>query len=103
MVAAAVRGVAARLRAVRAGRLLEATRVRPPQACLPPTECRSVPGCDACTAAGAACVRNDLMVASVGCVDPGDCEQGNLCECLDACTVGCAEQETGVSCYCPGC
>lgn len=71
--------------------------------CLPPTECRTVPSCDACTAAGAACVRNELQVLSIGCVDPGDCEKGNLCECLDACLLGCAEQETGVGCYCAGC
>jgi len=71
--------------------------------CIPPTECRSVSNCDACTAVGAACVTNDLILLGVGCVELGECEKGNLCECLDACPVACSETETGVGCYCPAC
>jgi len=72
--------------------------------CLPATECRSVATCDACVTAGAACVMHELQVPSVGCVEPGTCEKGNLCECLDACSgFQCTETETGVGCFCPAC
>jgi hypothetical protein len=72
--------------------------------CVAPTECRRVSSCDTCEATDALCVRSDLVVPSVGCVEPRDCQTGSLCECLDACGgLGCSETESGVGCFCLGC
>ncbi len=72
--------------------------------CLPPTECSAVMDCGSC-GAGSVCVRNEeLRGQIIGCVTPApDCRAGGYCQCLAACSVGCAETDAGVGCFCPGC
>jgi hypothetical protein len=73
-------------------------------ACIPVTECLTVTGCGDCDAAGAVCVENQVLGNfGTGCVAPGDCTNGNLCECLGACRTACAEEDGKVGCYCLGC
>jgi hypothetical protein len=72
--------------------------------CVPPTECRRVTSCDVCKAADALCVQSELFELTAGCVEPGDCETGSRCECLDACSgFMCSETESGVGCFCVHC
>lgn len=77
-------------------------------ACLPVAQCSEVASCDACTAAGLACVTDQALGGSPHhCVTiPAACSAAPTCGCLGVCTGGfqCADPaSTTLVCQCPAC
>jgi hypothetical protein len=70
-------------------------------ACVAPTDCLSVGGCESC--GDAFCVEFQAMTSSFSCVErvPA-CDSDNYCECLGVCGT-CTESDDRVTCPCLGC
>jgi hypothetical protein len=70
-------------------------------ACLPPTECGWVSGCEVC--GDAFCVEFQAQRSSFTCVTRVDeCDRDNYCECLGVCGQ-CSEADDAVACPCLVC
>jgi hypothetical protein len=71
--------------------------------CVDPTECREVGDCKACQA-GSTCVTQSLMRPTTHCVHvSASCEASPSCECADACSQACTDEDGAVDCFCPAC
>lgn len=71
--------------------------------CIDPTECHDVQDCKAC-GAGSTCVTQSLMMPSTHCVRvSAACEAAPSCECVDACSQTCSDEDGKVDCFCPAC
>lgn len=76
------------------------------EVCIPVEQCKEVPNCDVCEAAGLTCVDYGHQIGSVyHCVaTPDDCEDSSDCECMGVCTGDyvCNSSER-LYCTCPIC
>ncbi len=78
--------------------------------CIPVDQCTAVTSCSVCSAAGLACVTdqiNSVLGSDYHCISvPSDCTQNPTCECLGACepSYQCASpNSTSLTCQCPTC